>query len=172
MRSMPGCTTERVTSGGSGGHAQRRFEAPFETLPDGTFVVRRRGRVPRARRRGYCGGRRPATTWLARGRTAERRCSPHRRSWRCCDAVGTGSCRCCTPRRNGAGSNPGDNPGDDPGDRLKPHACQRAEALRSQPLPHAGEQARARTCRSGASPTSGRSSSRRAHGSRSGSRRP
>jgi len=30
---------ERVTSGVSGGHAQRRFEAPFETLPDGTFVV-------------------------------------------------------------------------------------------------------------------------------------
>jgi hypothetical protein len=30
---------ERVTSGVSGGRAQRRFEAPFETLPDGTFVV-------------------------------------------------------------------------------------------------------------------------------------
>lgn len=30
---------ERVTSGGSGGHAQRRFETPFETLPDGAFVV-------------------------------------------------------------------------------------------------------------------------------------
>jgi len=30
---------ERVASDGSGGHAQRRFEAPFETLPDGTFVV-------------------------------------------------------------------------------------------------------------------------------------
>jgi hypothetical protein len=30
---------ERVAPGASGGHAQRRFVAPFETLPDGTFVV-------------------------------------------------------------------------------------------------------------------------------------
>jgi hypothetical protein len=30
---------ERVTFGVSGGQVQRRFEAPFETLPDGTFVV-------------------------------------------------------------------------------------------------------------------------------------
>lgn len=31
---------ERVASGASGGHVQRWFEAPLETLPDGTFVVR------------------------------------------------------------------------------------------------------------------------------------
>ena len=30
---------ERVVPRISGGHAQRRFEAPFETLPDGTFAV-------------------------------------------------------------------------------------------------------------------------------------
>jgi hypothetical protein len=30
---------ERVTSGVSGGHAQRHFEASFETLPDGAFVA-------------------------------------------------------------------------------------------------------------------------------------
>ena len=30
---------ERVDPGPSGGHVQRRFEAPLETLPDGTFVV-------------------------------------------------------------------------------------------------------------------------------------
>ena len=30
---------ERVTTDSSGGHTQRRFEAPFAELPDGSFVV-------------------------------------------------------------------------------------------------------------------------------------
>lgn len=32
---------ERVAPSASGGYVQRRFETPFETLPDGTFVALR-----------------------------------------------------------------------------------------------------------------------------------
>ena len=101
--------------------AQRHFETPFETLPDGAFVVADED-ASSCSERSYCGGRRPATTWRRGGQSAERRSSPHRRSWRCCDAAGTGSCRCCTLRRR-PGRKPGRQPGRKPGRQAK--ACHR-----------------------------------------------
>ena len=57
-RSTRGCTR----SGSSPAtRAQRRHAAPFETLPDGTFVVARRRCPSSCSATGCCGGRRAAT---------------------------------------------------------------------------------------------------------------